>query len=99
MFEIRYAEDSEAELMALRKFDRQKVIERIEEQLPHEPDKETRNRKRLIGLKTPWNFVGETWELRIGELRVFYDINAGGKIVTVRVVRRKLPHQTTEDIL
>ena len=99
MFEIRYAEDSEAELMALRKFDRQKVIERIEEQLPHEPDKETRNRKRLIGLKTPWSFVGESWELRIGELRVFYDINAGGKIVTIRAVRRKLPHQTTEDIL
>ena len=99
MFEIRYAEDSEAELIALRKFDRQKVIERIEEQLPHEPDKETRNRKRLIGLKTPWSFVCESWELRIGELRVFYDINAGGKIVTVRAVRRKLPHQTTEDIL
>ena len=99
MFEIRYAEDSEAELKGLRKFDRQTVIERIEEQLPHEPDKETRNRKRLVGLKVPWSFVGETWELKIGELRVFYDINAVGKIVTVRAVRRKLPHQTTEDIL
>ena len=99
MFEIRYAEDSEAELKGLRKFDRQTVIERIEEQLPHEPDKETRNRKRLVGLKMPWSFIGETWELRIGDLRVFYDINANGNIVTVRAVRRKLPHQTTEDIL
>lgn len=99
MFEIRYAEDSESELKGLRKFDRQTVIERIEEQLPHEPGKETRNRKRLVGLKVPWSFVGETWELKIGDLRVFYDINTDGKIVTVRAVRRKLPHQTTEDIL
>ncbi|MFM9961716.1 MAG: type II toxin-antitoxin system RelE family toxin [Planctomycetaceae bacterium] len=99
MFELRYAEDSEVELKALRKFDRQTVIERIEEQLPREPDKETRNRKRLIGLKPPWSAVGETWELRIGEIRVFYDIDKDEKIVAIRAVRRKLPHQTTEDIL
>lgn len=99
MFELRYAEDSEAELKALRKFDRQTVIEHIEEQLPHEPGKETRNRKRLTGLKPPWSAVGETWELRIGELRVFYDIDKAEKIVTIRAVRKKLPHQTTEDIL
>ena len=99
MFELRYAEDSEAELKALRKFDRQTVIQSIEEQLPHQPDKETRNRKRLIGLKPPWSVVGETWELRIGELRVFYDIDKVQKIVAIRAVRKKLPHQTTEDIL
>jgi len=99
MFEIRYAEDSEAELKALKKRDLQTVLNQIEEQLPHEPDKETRNRKRLIGLKPPWSFVRETWELRIGEIRVFYDVDKDQELITIRAVRRKRPHQTTEDIL
>lgn len=46
------------------------VMDGIEKQLFHEPLKETRNRKPLRP-----NPIAP-WELRIGDLRVFYDITS-----------------------
>jgi hypothetical protein len=46
------------------------VLEQIEVQLTYQPNVETRNRKRL----RPNPLA--PWELRIGEIRVFYDVNA-----------------------
>ena len=60
---------------------------------------ETRNRKPLVGLRHPWNQAEPVWELRIGTYRVFYEVDAPGQRVIVHAVRRKLPHQTTEEIL
>ena len=39
------------------------------------------------------------WELRVGEYRVFYDVNEQEARVIVRAVRRKRPYQATEEIL
>jgi mRNA-degrading endonuclease RelE of RelBE toxin-antitoxin system len=39
------------------------------------------------------------WELRIGDFRVFYDIDVEGLVVTVQAIRLKPPDRTTEDIL
>ena len=44
------------------------IIDAIEKQLTHEPLRETRNRKPLRP-----NPIAP-WELRIGDLRVFYDV-------------------------
>jgi hypothetical protein len=44
------------------------VVEAVEGQLRHQPDVPTRNRKRMHP-----NPVAP-WELRIGDLRVFYDL-------------------------
>jgi mRNA-degrading endonuclease RelE of RelBE toxin-antitoxin system len=38
------------------------------------------------------------WELRVGDVRVFYDVDAEAQEVNVRAVRRKGQGQTTEDI-
>ena len=38
-------------------------------------------------------------ELRVGEYRVFYDVDDTERLVTVRTIRRKPPHATTEEIL
>ena len=71
----------------------------IEKQLIYEPMRETRNRKMLRSLIPPWQHVEPVWELRIAQYRVFYDVNASASAVTIRAVRRKPPHKTTEDIL
>jgi len=39
------------------------------------------------------------WELRVGEFRVFYDVDEEAQTVFVRAVRHKPPHKTTEEIL
>lgn len=44
------------------------MVDAIEEQLQHQPGVETRRRKKL----RPNEFAG--WELRVGEVRVLYDI-------------------------
>src|SRR5437764_1027157 len=60
------------------------VLRSIQVQLSHQPTIETRNRKRL----RPNPLA--SWELRIGDLRVFYDVDdviAGA--VTIAAVGRK----------
>ena len=57
----------------------------IEEQLPHQPELETRNRKPL---QRPVA-LGATWELRFGpgnRFRVFYEVDAPAKIVYILAV-------------
>jgi mRNA-degrading endonuclease RelE of RelBE toxin-antitoxin system len=75
------------------------ALDRIEDQLCHQPTKPTRNRKVLVGLVPPWEHEPPVWELRIGEYRVFYDVDEAEERVIVRAVRRKPPQATTEEIL
>ena len=75
------------------------ILDRIEEQLTHEPTKATRHRKLLVGLVPPWDHAPPVWELRIGEYRAFYDVDEAASAVIVRAVRRKPPHRTTAEIL
>jgi mRNA-degrading endonuclease RelE of RelBE toxin-antitoxin system len=79
--------------------DRKHILDKIEEQLSHNPTQETRNKKILVGLKPPWEHEKPVWELRVGKFRVFYDVNDSEERVIIRAVREKPPHQTTEEIL
>jgi mRNA-degrading endonuclease RelE of RelBE toxin-antitoxin system len=99
MFSIEYAEGVAGDLSGLRAFDRKQILDRIEEQLTHQPDVASRNKKVIVGLLPPWDHEEPIWELRIGEFRVFYDVNAEDLRVTVRAIRLKPPHRTTEEIL
>ena len=67
-YEIRFADTAIRHLAALTARERSTVIDTIEEQLAHEPFIERRNRKLLRP-----NPIA-SWELRIGALRVFYDV-------------------------
>jgi mRNA-degrading endonuclease RelE of RelBE toxin-antitoxin system len=71
------------------------IVEGIEEQLAHQPEVTTKNRKPLRS-----NPVA-SWELRIDDLRVFYDIKEG--YVVIRAVgvknRNKLLIENKEFIL
>lgn len=76
-----------AQLEALTGAERARVLEGIEKQLAHEPLRETRNRKPLRP-----NPVAP-WELRLGSLRVFYDVSKSGrKTVLVLAIGKKIRH-------
>jgi len=78
-YKIQFAESVEAHLQILTAGQRARVFLAIEGQLTHEPLKETRNRKPLRP-----NPIAP-WELRVGDLRVFYDV-ADGSPPTVQVL-------------
>ena len=99
MFEIRFAESVEDDLRKIRVYYRNRILDSIEEQLTHEPETATRNRKLLENLTPPWQTVAPIWELRIGEYRVFYDVPAAESVVYVQAVRKKPPGTKTVDIL
>jgi mRNA-degrading endonuclease RelE of RelBE toxin-antitoxin system len=67
-FAIECSPDVEDHLRMLTASQRAMVLDEVDRQLMHEPDMETRNRKPMRP-----NPVAP-WELRIGDLRVYYDI-------------------------
>lgn len=87
------------ELERLRVYDVKRIMDAIEEQSLHQPTVPTRNRKVLKSLKPSFEHVGPVWELRVGEFRVFYDVEKAFSVVHVRAVRRKSARQRTEDIV
>jgi mRNA-degrading endonuclease RelE of RelBE toxin-antitoxin system len=99
VFEIRFAESVEDDLRKIQIYYRNRIVDSIEEQLTHEPETATRNRKLLENLTPPWQKVAPVWELRVGDYRVFYDVSATESVVYVRAVRKKPPGTKTEDIL
>lgn len=99
MFTIEFAEGVAADLAQLRTVDVRRILDRIDEQLMHQPTQPTRNRKPLVGLVPPWQHEDPTWELRIGKHRVFYDVDEPAGRVTIRAVREKPLHKTTDEIL
>jgi len=99
VYEIAYSEGVAEDLRRLTANERAKILDRIEVQLKYEPTRQTRNRKVLVGLVPPWDHVDPVWELRVGEYRVFYDVGYVQATVSVRAIRHKPPHKTTEEIL
>jgi mRNA-degrading endonuclease RelE of RelBE toxin-antitoxin system len=75
MFEIVFAESVADDLRPLGAFDRRTIVDRIDEQLKHNPATVTRAKKTIMGLRPPWQFEEPIWQLRVGEFRVFYDVN------------------------
>lgn len=70
-YRIEFAASVKSQLQALTAHQRATVLDAIESQLVHEPLVETRNRKLLRP-----NPVAP-WELRVGDLRIFYEVEDG----------------------
>lgn len=98
-FEIRWSLSVREDLRALRAYDRRLMLTAIEQQLAHSPHVATRQRKRLHNLVPPFEAVPPVWQLRVGALRVFYDVQENDRRVYVRAIRHKPAHQSTEEIL
>jgi mRNA interferase RelE/StbE len=99
MYEISFAESVAKDVRNIQPNDRRRILDAIESRLAYEPTRPTRSRKVLVGLVPPWEHVEPIWELRVGDYRVFYDVDEAESIVIVRAIRHKPAHRTTEDIL
>src|SRR2546423_13777118 len=84
------------DLKSIKSFHRKRIVTAIDEQLAHEPTVETKNRKILTGFKSAFEHEEPVWELRVGQYRVYYDVDKETNTVTVRAIRKKPPHTTTE---
>ena len=89
-YTIEFAESVEAHLRAVSARDRTRALAAIERLLTHQPLEETRNRKPLRP-----NPIAP-WELRVGDLRVFYEVSgADTGVVRVLAVGRKRRNMLT----
>jgi mRNA-degrading endonuclease RelE of RelBE toxin-antitoxin system len=82
-YTIEFAESVKMQLRQLTASDRVLVLDFVEKQLLHEPLVETRNRKPLRP-----NPIAP-WELRVGELRVFYEVEEEANTVYILAVGEK----------
>jgi mRNA-degrading endonuclease RelE of RelBE toxin-antitoxin system len=98
-FKVKLVDLAEEELQAIRTFDRRRIVDAIKEQLRDQPTVETRNRKCLEDLVPAFEHAPPLWELRIGDYRVFYDVDTTAAVVYVRAVRKKSQGQTTGNII
>jgi mRNA-degrading endonuclease RelE of RelBE toxin-antitoxin system len=98
-YDVRLQGNALDEVRRLRPFDQRRIADEMRNQLVHEPAVVSKNRKCLLGLTPGFDFVPPLWELRVGEFRVFYDIDEEAQVVNVRAVRRKATDQTTEDVV
>ena len=79
-YQIEYSLDTEEHLRALTARQIQIVLDAVDEQLAHLPTLETRNRKPM----RPNPLA--PWELRIGSLRVYYDVEDESETVIILAV-------------
>ncbi len=87
-YRIEYSPDAETHLRALTARQQAIVLDGVDAQLSHQPTVETKNRKPMRP-----NPVAP-WELRIGHLRVYYDVESEPEaVVLVRAVGLKLRHR------
>jgi mRNA-degrading endonuclease RelE of RelBE toxin-antitoxin system len=85
MYRIEYSIDAGEHLKALTARQRTIIFDTVEEQLSHQPSIEARNRKPMRP-----NPIAP-WELRIGDLRVYYDIvESPEHLVTILAVGVKV---------
>ncbi len=83
MYDIEYTPQAIEDLRWFKKHEQQQILDGIETQLRYEPAVETRNRKRLRP-----NDVS-TWELRLGDFRVLYDVAQQVSIVEIQRIGKK----------
>ena len=84
------------DLDELRTYDRRLLEDAMEERLAHDPLVRTRNRKPLESFVPAWEHVQPIWELRVGDFRVFYDVEESAETVHVRRILRKGTKSTGE---
>ncbi len=98
-YEVQFAESVRTELAEVKPYQRRPIINAIENQLPHQPNVVTRNRKQIQGSIPDFGATVPIWELRVGDYRIFYEVRDEPRIVEVLAIRFKPPHSTTEAIL
>jgi len=78
-YEVEFVSSAKGQLYGFEVAERVGIIAAIEEQLSNEPLVQTRNRKRL----RPNPLA--PWELRVGNVRVFYDVEEPTKVTILAI--------------
>ena len=93
MLAIKFATEAYTELKKIRAHDRAIIVDALERHLVG-PDLQLGRRIKLLRLAD-----GQAiYRLRVGDYRVFFDLDAVARMVMVRAIREK-GRRTTEDIL
>jgi mRNA-degrading endonuclease RelE of RelBE toxin-antitoxin system len=80
-YRIEYDPETEDHLAVLTARDQATVLDKVVEQLSHEPKTATRNRKRMRPNRIA------PWVLRLGRIRVYYDVRERSeKVVLIRAI-------------
>lgn len=82
-FRIEVTEEAKGDLSYYAAFERKFIVSEIREQLVHQPQVETKNRKLLRD-----NPIA-SWELRVDRYRVFYEVDAAARTVSVVSIGHK----------
>jgi mRNA-degrading endonuclease RelE of RelBE toxin-antitoxin system len=77
VFEIKFTDDAKDDLRYFTKAHQSSILDAIEIQLRHQPAEETKNRKKLR------ENVVANYELRIDDVRVFYNVYEDETIVDI----------------
>lgn len=80
MYQVELSPSAAEDLKSLKRFEQRFVLDSLEQHLAFEPTTPTRNRKSLRQ-----NEISE-WELRLGDFRVFYDVDESRLAVRVKAV-------------
>ena len=82
-YRIEYSREAIRHLRQLTARERSIGIDTVDQQLTHEPTVETQNRKEML----PNDLA--SWELRIGDLRVYYEVLEAEQLVNVVAIGLK----------
>jgi mRNA-degrading endonuclease RelE of RelBE toxin-antitoxin system len=87
-YAVIYSPEAVDHLSSLQKTDQVMVVNEVEQQLSHEPTLATRKRKLLRpNLLAPW-------QLRIGDIRVFYSVqDEPDPVVTIKAIGKKIHNE------
>ena len=88
-FEIEITDDAADQLKDLEAGERAALLLAVWAQLQHQPTVETRNRKRM----RPNPLAA--WVLRVGKLRVYYEVSEPEVLVTIRAIGIKDRNRVT----
>ena len=88
-YEIRFEPDARQHLRGMSAYDRAIVVAAIDVQLTHTPAEETRHRKQIDA-----SLLG-TWELRVGDFRVFYDVLESEAVLLIHAIGVKSHNRLT----
>jgi mRNA-degrading endonuclease RelE of RelBE toxin-antitoxin system len=82
-FILEFTDSALEDLSFFKRYEQNLILDSMELQLIHEPTIETRNRKLL----EPNPLA--TWELRVGDYRIFYDVISSENLVKIKAIGYK----------
>ncbi len=90
-YDIQYADEAVEDLRAMRAFDQRAVLEGVEIHLLHQPKFISKSRIKLMN-QPFWS----QFRLRVGDFRIYYDVDDDARVVSVLRILMKTTDQTPE---